>query len=86
LVFIPLAIIGTVFTNENTKILGRQHYQVKIFKGVMFRHENEELGQVVGKLPIDFDIIENVLITVGLSYMSVLPIFHISKQVYNGTV
>lgn len=66
LVFI-LAVVGTVLQTRTPKILGEA--TTEIFKGVMVGMKMKEAGQVVEKLPIDFDIIKNVLFTVALLYV-----------------
>ncbi|WP_414838769.1 ABC transporter ATP-binding protein [Carnobacterium sp. TMP28] len=66
LVFV-LAIVGTVLQTRTPKILGEA--TTEIFKGVMVGMKMKEAGQVVEKLPIDFDIIKNVLYTVALLYV-----------------
>ncbi|MCA9766274.1 MAG: ABC transporter ATP-binding protein [Carnobacterium sp.] len=66
LVFI-LAIVGTVLQTRTPKILGEA--TTEIFKGVMVGMKMKEAGQVVEKLPIDFDVIKNVLFTVALLYV-----------------
>lgn len=66
LVFI-LAVVGTVFQTKTPKILGEA--TTEIFKGVMVGMKMKEAGQVVEKLPIDFDVIKNVLFTVAILYV-----------------
>ncbi len=66
LVFI-LAVVGTVLQTRTPKILGEA--TTEIFKGVMVGMKMKEAGQVVEKLPIDFDVIKNVLFTVAILYV-----------------
>lgn len=66
LVFI-LAVVGTVLQTKTPKILGEA--TTEIFKGVMVGMKMKEAGQVVEKLPIDFDVIKNVLFTVAILYV-----------------
>ena len=66
LVFI-LAVVGTVLQTKTPKILGEA--TTEIFKGVMKSMKMKEAGQIVDKLPIDFNIIRNVLVTVAILYV-----------------
>jgi ATP-binding cassette subfamily B multidrug efflux pump len=66
LVFV-LAVIGTVLQTRTPKILGEA--TTEIFKGVMAGMKMKEAGRVVETLPIDFDVIKNVLFTVALLYV-----------------
>ena len=62
-----LAVVGTVLQTRTPKILGEA--TTEIFKGVMVGMKMKEAGQVVEKLPIDFDVIKNVLFTVAILYV-----------------
>lgn len=62
-----LAIIAIVLQAQTPKILGEA--TTEIFKGVMEGVQSQEAGQIVKVLPIDFNSIASILVTVAILYL-----------------
>ena len=62
-----LAIIAIVLQAQTPKILGEA--TTEIFKGVMEGMQSQEAGQIVEVLPIDFNSIASILVTVAILYL-----------------
>lgn len=67
-IVLVLAIISVIFQAVSPKILGRA--TTEIFSGVTKGFTQMKQGQKVTSLPINFDAIKNILLTVGIMYIA----------------
>lgn len=67
LIVLILAITSVIFQIRTPKILGKA--TTEIFKGVMKGFSMQKAGIKVSKLPIDFDKIEKIILTVIMMYL-----------------
>ena len=67
-IVLALAIISVIFQIRTPKVLGQA--TTEIFKGVMKGNAMQKAGMPMNGLPIDFDKIQHIIMTVILMYLA----------------